>query len=160
MKQFKNFATSLTALSFLVIAISGVMLFFHLSESYVKELHEILGLAFVVAVLLHVYVNWTLMKRYFTNKIFLSLSVLMIAISAIFVTQNADKGGVNPKMYIIKSVINKPMIDVFTLFDIKKDVGLEILKTKGYKIDTSKSIMKNAKANKVSPFEIVLQIAK
>lgn len=160
MRQIKNYATSLTTLIFLVVGTSGVMLFFHLGESYVKELHEILGLAFVVAAFLHVYTNWTLMKKYFTNKIFLGLSVLVVAISAIFVSQGASRGGVNPKTYILQITINQPMSKVFEFLNVKKDLSLQTLKDKGYKIDVSKSIMKNAKANKVSPFEIVSQIAK
>lgn len=155
LKTLKTYATSLTALIFLVIGVSGVMLFFHLGESYVKELHEILGLAFVAVVLLHVVANWTLMQKYFTKKVFLTLGVVVAVVSAGFVYQGTGKSGVNPKMYIIKTAINKPFSQVAEFLDVDKTTSINALKEKGYKINMAKTIAKNAKENKVSPFEIV-----
>ena len=88
----KDIATSLTSLVFLVVGITGVMMYFHLFTSSVKDLHEILGLLFVVAALFHVLVNFKQMKQYFSKKIFLSLAVVVTIISSGFII-NSSAGG-------------------------------------------------------------------
>ncbi len=65
----RDVATSASTVLFLVIGISGLMMFFHFFDNYVKELHEILGVGFVLAVLLHIIANFSSMKKYFSKKI-------------------------------------------------------------------------------------------
>lgn len=50
----QRYATVVTIVTSAVVALSGVMIFFHLGEKYVKEMHEWLGLVFVLAALAHV----------------------------------------------------------------------------------------------------------
>lgn len=151
MKKLKNYATPLTSLVFLVIAFSGVMLYFKIYESYVKELHEVLGLVFVAVAILHIIANWTLMKKYFTKRAFIFCAILVVCVSSIFVVEAQSKSSINPKMYIIKKVINMP-------FD--KSNALNIMKKKSIKIDTKKSIELIAKENKTSPFKILSYMLK
>jgi hypothetical protein len=54
----RNYATALAAGVFVVVGISGTMLFFHLAEGRVKEAHEWFGLLFVTAGVFHVVRNW------------------------------------------------------------------------------------------------------
>jgi len=69
----RDIATSATALLFTVIGTTGVLMYFHILDNYTKQMHEILGLAFVVAILLHIMVNFKNMKKYFSKKIFFVL---------------------------------------------------------------------------------------
>lgn len=108
MKNIKNYATSLTSLTFIVIGLSGIMLFLGIGKNYVKDLHEVLGLAFVVVALLHVVANWTLMKKYFSKKVFLLSSILVLAVSVAFISQSRGDNGVNPKRYVLSAVLDKP----------------------------------------------------
>ena len=62
----QSVVTPLTAAVFLVIGVSGLMIFFGIQEGLVKELHEWLGVGFVVVAVLHLAKNWrpfTLMLR-------------------------------------------------------------------------------------------------
>ena len=68
--QKRDIATSLTSLIFIVIGGTGVLMYFHLFDSYTKELHEIIGLFFVAVVFLHVFFNWNSMRTYFSKKVF------------------------------------------------------------------------------------------
>ncbi len=52
--KLRDIATSSTTVVFFIVGLSGVMLYFKIFDSQVKELHEILGLAFVAAAVLHV----------------------------------------------------------------------------------------------------------
>ena len=66
----KNIATSFTALAFLVVGISGVLMYFHIFKDYIEDLHEIIGLFFVVVVLFHVFYNFKKHESPFKNKSF------------------------------------------------------------------------------------------
>jgi len=53
----RDIATSLTTFLFIVIGTTGVLMYFHILDSYTKEMHEIMGLAFVAIVFLHVFLT-------------------------------------------------------------------------------------------------------
>lgn len=150
----KDIATSFTSLTFLVIAISGVMMFFHFNDMMVKELHEILGLVFVIATFLHLIVNWKSMKNYFSKKIFLSISLVVAVVSGIFVIQSVDKGD-NPKILTIQKILKAPVVDSFKILNGSYENAIVKLKNQNIKNLDSKNISDIAKANKTSPFRII-----
>ena len=53
-RKFLRAATPIVAAVFVVSAATGTLLFFHVGERLIKELHEWIGLAFVVAAALHI----------------------------------------------------------------------------------------------------------
>lgn len=152
--SIRDFATSFTTMMFLVIGISGVMMFFHFNDKYVKELHEILGLVFVGAAVLHIFSNWKAMKNYFSKKMFFSAVAVTILVSAGFVVNSLNKGD-NPKGVMIGKVLNAPTQISFELLDGNYKNALKKLEAKGIKIDQANSISSIAKANDTSPFRIV-----
>ena len=78
----RDIATSFTTTIFLVIGISGTMMFFHFYDSSVKELHEILGLVFVLVALFHIFYNFKSMKNYFSkNNFTLYFKITIISLS-------------------------------------------------------------------------------
>jgi hypothetical protein len=157
-KELKNFATSMTALLFLVIGGSGLMMFFHLFDSRVKELHEILGLAFVAVILLHVFYNWGSMKSYFTRKIFLVSALVVFVTASAFVA--GAGGGESPKGMIIKSVLSAPVEEVSRLFSVDPADARQRLADRGITIFRNQSVDEIAKANQVSPFEVITIISR
>jgi predicted ABC-type exoprotein transport system permease subunit len=149
----RDFATSFTTTLFLVIGISGVMMYFHFFDSKVKEMHEVLGLFFVGAILLHVFFNWASMKKYFTKKIFLIASAITLVTAGFFIA--TAPSGQNPKGTILTKVINAPLADSLKVLNIEYDHALMILENNNIKLDKKQSIMQLAKDNSVSPFKIV-----
>lgn len=53
MKLNRNYVTPFISLVFLVVGISGLLMFFHLFDGYTEVVHEILGLLFVICYLCH-----------------------------------------------------------------------------------------------------------
>lgn len=153
-KNTREIATSFTTLIFLVIAISGVMMFFHFNDMLVKSLHEILGLAFVVVAVLHVFVNWKSMKTYFSKKVFISASLITLAISSVFIYQSSNNGD-NPKVVMMQKVLNAPTAESFKLLNGDYENAIAKLKEKNIKVLENKTIRSIAKANETSPFRIV-----
>jgi len=153
----RTLATSLTATLFLVIGLSGVMMYFHFFNSYVKNLHEILGLAFVVAVIFHVFYNFKSMQKYFTKKIFLIICLLTVIVSTAFIIQSASKGE-NPKSILIQKVLKAPIKDSILLLTGNYENAIIKLEKNGIKISDGKSIEEVAKSSGINPFKIVNMI--
>lgn len=150
----KESATSLTALVFLVVGASGVLLYFHLYESRVKELHETLGLLFAAAALLHVYFNWKGMKRYFPRKLFAVYAAAVALTAVVFAASASD--GPNPKRLLIDKVLNAPLPVAYALLGTNPEQGRKLLETRGIYTKGTSSIAEIAKHNGVSPFAVVL----
>ncbi len=154
MSQGKDFATSFTTVSFMVVGLSGVMIFFHLFDNYVKDLHEILGLFFVAVVFLHVVFNWKSMKNYFSKKIFNIALVFALLVSIGFVFSSSSKGE-NPKGILIESVLKAPLNISTAVLNIQQNEAIAKLELAGIKIVENSTIDQIAKANQTSPFKIV-----
>jgi uncharacterized membrane protein YuzA (DUF378 family) len=152
--QKKEIATSFTAILFIIIALSGIMMFFHFFDAQVKELHEILGIGFVIAGLLHVIYNFSSMKRYFSKKIFIVAGLLGVLVSGVFV-YNGTQQGENPKMMLIQKTLNAPLETSFALFNVTQESALEKLEKNNLSLKNATTISEIAKANKTSPFTIV-----
>jgi hypothetical protein len=86
--------TPLVIGAFLLTAVTGVLMFFHLDSGLNKTAHEWLSLAMVAGVLLHARLNWPAFKRYFsqtTGRAITGVFTLMLALSFI-PAGGADRG--------------------------------------------------------------------
>jgi hypothetical protein len=80
----RHWATPLTIGSFLLLAVTGILMFFHLDTGLNKLVHEWLSWVLIAAVGLHVTSNLFAFKRYFTQRRALWLmggAVLVLALS-------------------------------------------------------------------------------
>lgn len=149
----REYATSLTAVTFLVIAISGVMMYFHLLDNYVKEMHEIIGLVFVGGVALHLSANWAAMKNYFPKSVFRIMAAVMLIVAIGFIA--TAKSGKSPKGQIIDAVLKAPIEQSFPILGNDLSISTQKLAQAGIQVSQAKTIDEIAKANHKSPFEIV-----
>lgn len=154
----RDIATSLTILVFLIVGTSGVMMYFHLFDTSIKQMHEVLGLVFVVAALLHVLVHIKSTKQYFTKKIFLGFALVFTGVVTAFVL-NAS-GGENPKKAVFDKLFNTPVEKSFALFGDDMQKLKEKLSDAGIKTEGFETIGQIAKNNKTSPFHIIAIISK
>ncbi|WP_428026775.1 DUF4405 domain-containing protein [Arcobacter sp.] len=148
----RTLATSLTTTIFLVIGISGIMMFFHFFSNEVKSLHEYLGLVFVGAVFLHVFYNFKAMKNYFTKRVFIGTLLFTVILSGGFILQSSTEKD-NPKGKIIQSVLKAPLENSFLILNITN--AKEKLEKENLIYVETANIEELAKLNKISPFEIV-----
>lgn len=150
----REIATSYTTLIFLVIAISGLMMFFHFNSMSVKQLHNILGLVFIIAAIAHVIMNWKSMKNYFSKKIFIVSLITTVIVSALFVSLSPSKTE-NPKVVLMTKVLEAPIEISFKILNGNYNNAIEKLKSKNILINSKESINSIAKQNNTSPFRIV-----
>ena len=156
--MFKSLATSLTTFAFIVMGTTGVLMYFHLFDNYTKELHEILGLAFVSIVFAHVFFNWKAMRNYFSKKIFYISAGIISAVSLGFILTAPT--GPNVKRILINSVLENPIEKTAILFVDSYDIAKKKLETAGLHVEASKSLKELAMINQTSPFVIIDTILK
>ena len=83
MKLIRKLSTPIVIGAFIVSAITGVLMFFHLSSGFNKLAHEWLGLVFVGAGLLHIWKNMNAFKVTLKQPIVKILAISGVAIMAL-----------------------------------------------------------------------------
>lgn len=94
LNPYRPWITPLVIGAFLLSAVTGVLMFFHLDSGLNKAAHEWLSWAMVVGVLLHVLLNLPAFKRHFnqrTGRIVVGLFALVLALS--FIPAGGKGGG-------------------------------------------------------------------
>lgn len=102
-KVSREWATPLTIGAFLLMGVTGLLMFFHWDNSLQKTLHEWLGWLMVAAAVVHALANWLGFKRYFKPGPALwlvVLSALVLAGSFIPWSGGAKKGPSTPALAI------------------------------------------------------------
>ncbi|MBP9906426.1 MAG: DUF4405 domain-containing protein [Rhodoferax sp.] len=114
--------TPLVIGTFVLMAVTGSLMFFHLDSGLNKAAHEWLGWAMVIAVVLHALMNLNAFKRYFsasTGRWVLGASALVLAAS--FVPLGAS-GGKPPFVLPIQALANAPLSTVAQVAGLPTDV--------------------------------------
>ena len=92
----RQWVTPLMAGSFILMAVTGILIFFHLDSGLNKTAHEWLGWAMVIAAGLHIATNWFGFKNMFNNatgKVVIGLFVAVLALSFLDLGGAGGKGG-------------------------------------------------------------------
>ena len=63
LRKLLRLGTPMVAAAFVITALTGVLLFFHLGERLFKQLHEWIGLAMIVGAIVHIASNWRAMVK-------------------------------------------------------------------------------------------------
>src|SRR3990167_4662407 len=85
--------TPLVIGTFVLMAVTGSLMFFHLDTGLNKTAHEWLGWAMVAAVLLHLLLNMNAFKRYFTQTTGRWVMLASAAVLALSFVPLGDGGG-------------------------------------------------------------------
>ncbi len=154
--RVRHFATPLVIGSYLVTGISGVMLFFHLAESTIKEAHEWIGILFVLGAVIHMATHWTPTKQYFGKN---GPRIIMLATligASVFVSEGLTKTGGNPIRSVLNSVETAPLT---MLAQLQQRPVTELVKQLGeaglHDIDASTNIKTIAISHSASPKRVM-----
>jgi hypothetical protein len=155
--KLREFGTSLASLLFVVVGLSGVLMFFHLFESYVKEMHEVLGVVFFFAVIAHIVANFKGLQTYFGRWIYKVFAVLVVAISLGFIFSEDGTPSIKKVTYL--KVVNEPIENTFLLYGNFDEVKTS-LEASGIKVDGAKTIKEIATLNKINTKEVLFTLVK
>lgn len=117
MKSLRAIATPLTIGAFIIMSVTGILMFFHLNSGFNKLLHEWAGWAMVAGVALHVVVNWLPFKRYFlsSNSARAIIALGVLALAGSFTPMPEQQRGGNPAVMAMRAVSSAPISSVAPL---------------------------------------------
>jgi len=134
MQISRNWATPMTIGAFVLMAVTGILMFFHLDTGLNKEAHEWLGWAMVAGVIAHVIANWSAFARHLARPsalAFIGVFVLMLAAS--FFIKAEDEGG-NPARKASQAVLKAPLSQVAPLSGQSPQALVQALRTAGFTV--------------------------
>jgi hypothetical protein len=144
MQISRNWATPLTIGAFILMAVTGILMFFHLDTGLNKEAHEWLGWAMVAGVAAHVAANWSAFARHFSRPsgiAFVGLFVLMLTAS--FFIQSDEEGGGNPGRRAQEAVVKAPLSQIAPLAGQSPQALVEALRTAGFKVESAEQTLES-----------------
>ncbi|MGE5452232.1 MAG: DUF4405 domain-containing protein [Acidobacteriota bacterium] len=141
MQISRDWATPLTIGAFILMACTGILMFFHADMGLNKEAHEWLGWAMVTGVGAHAFANFSSFKRYFNKPAALAIiAVFVLILGASFFIQEEDKGkgqGGNPGRRATLAVLNAPISDIAPLAHQTPQALLANLQKAGFAIQST-----------------------
>ena len=109
----REWATPVTAGVFVVMAVTGVLMFFHLDVGLNKLAHEWLGWGMVAAVAAHGVANWPALRRYLvaSRKAQALLGVAVAVLTASFFVGGGEPEA-SPPLLTLQAIAAAPLKDV------------------------------------------------
>jgi hypothetical protein len=151
----RKWSTPLIIGSGLVVALSGVLMFFGVHNP-IEMAHEWVGLLFAVAIGLHVLNHWGGFKKYFFQPVALSLVGSVALVSSAFIFLSMTGAGGSPMMNIVRSIESSPVEEVAPLLNESPQSVLLRMQAAGLSVDNSNStIVEIAKANDREPHALM-----
>ncbi|MEX5727540.1 hypothetical protein Ga0609869_000893 [Rhodovulum iodosum] len=133
MPLVRKFATPLTIGAFLLMSVTGLLMFFHASTMTNKVVHEWVGLIFVAAALLHVFVNLrpftAHMKRARGQA---AVAVFALALGLSFLPLAGGTGGGRPDFALLHAIEEAPLGAVAAVLDESPETLTARLRQAGY----------------------------
>ena len=101
--KMKSWATPLAAGTFIILAVTGILMFFKINVGYIKPVHEWLSWVMVIGIVFHTIPNWKSFTSYFSKKPSFTIigAGLIITVLSVFMP-SANNG--NPGMKMIKAL--------------------------------------------------------
>lgn len=159
--NLRKWATPLTIGSFVVVGITGVLMFFHLDFGLIKPAHEWLSWLLVLGGIAHVIINWKAVLNYMTKPAGKLIIIAMLSIGALSFLPigGAEGGGKGQSMKVVSALEKSQLTLVAQVAKTTPDALVEKLKAKGLEVkDSSQTIQEIASANQKKTLEILVLV--
>lgn len=153
MKLNRKYITPLITLTFVITGISGIMMFFHIMDGYTEVLHEFMGLFLVILSILHIIVNWEMLKKHFKKKIFWVTILVSPIISALFVVQQQASPKVDT--IIMERIVKSPIPHLFNALQVDSLETVKRLEDYGVSLEGAKILEDLWINNDVRPEKVI-----
>ena len=137
MNFLRKLVTPLTIGAFVLMATTGVLMFFHKDTGVNKLAHQWLSWLFLTAVVLHVAVNWLAFKRYFLSPKGLAVIGVMLAVlGASFYPWQGIKPE-PPARAVMKALGKTPLSELAPIAHATPDELVAKLRARGYAVTSA-----------------------
>ena len=158
MKLNRKYITPLIALVFIVVALTGILMFFHVFDGYTEVVHEFLGISFVGCAIFHVIANWPSLKTHFGKNVFIPAAIIVSALSITIVT--LERINVPIDIVLIEKMAAAPIADSFKVLKVDYADASLALEKNGIVIGNAKTLKDIWVNNNVSPEDVIDTIMK
>jgi hypothetical protein len=148
----RQYATPATAALFAVIAITGVLMFFHIQKPVVRAAHEWLGLVFVVIAAFHVVRNWGGFANIMKKSRSQAIVAVVAIVTGVFVVANVGGGSGqgNPMERLVQTLGKAPISALAPALGLPADAMIARLRAAGITVsDANQSLADVASAQNV-----------
>ena len=153
--KLRPWATPLTIGTFLLMAVTGLLMYFHVQIGLVKTAHEWLSIFMVGAVGLHLVVNWRVFERYFSQKVavgIIGLFAILTVTALVIPQQGGPRGGADRQA--VNLLLNLPLTKLAEISNKSADSIRTNLTQQGFTItDPNSTLRQIAEASKRNPME-------
>ena len=154
----RKWATPITIGSFVIVAVTGVLMFFHLEIGLVKLAHEWLSWLFVVGSVAHIAVNWRAFTKYFSKPVSMAIIAVTLAVGAMaFLPIGGGKGGNKAKMMKAVGALEQSSLNLIAQIEkTTPETLIGKLQANGIQVnDAAQSIEEIARSNQKKPMDIL-----
>lgn len=137
---YRDWATPLTFGSFLLIAVTGTLMFFHLDSGLNKLAHEWTGWAMLAAVALHVTLHFKSFKRHFARPAARAVIGIFIVLLAASFYSPPGRPNQPPHALAVQAVLDAPLRQVAALAGKDMQLLLAQLQAAGIAADVDRSL--------------------
>ncbi len=152
----RSVITPFTIALFLIISITGVLMFFHIQSGPIRGLHEWLSIVFVVFGVLHVVVNWHVFLTYLKKPAMIIFFILIAILPLFLIGHGNERIGGNSIMGIMSNLEESSLTHIAPLFGMDESKAIATLQEHGIKIVSGQQTLHGiAEENTIRSFEIL-----
>ncbi|MEN6576905.1 MAG: DUF4405 domain-containing protein [Phycisphaerales bacterium] len=149
--------TPVTTASFVIVALTGVLMLVDVKSATIKELHEMVSILFVVAAGVHLALNWNCFASYLRKPLTIVLGVVVVVLVVLMFagSEGGSRGGRSP-MEIFARIEAASLAQVAPVLGIPVEESVTLLKAKGLQVSSeNESIADIAKKNDQRAMDII-----
>lgn len=125
MKKKQNYSIPM-AILYIGLAVTGIVMFFHVETPGMQILHEIFGLIFVAYAGMHIFLNWRVLRSYFPHTTVRILAAVFLVLG-IGVYVSGAMSGRNPLQTAAFEIPNAPIYVVADLLRLEHHQAVQVL---------------------------------
>ena len=129
--RIRHWSTPATIGAGIFVAVTGLLMFF-VAERPVKFAHELVGIVFSLAVVLHVLSHWRSFRRYFSERLALRVLALVWTVAGGLVAASAVRNIADPEDLIVEKMDDVPIELLAPVVGMETGELLERLADDGY----------------------------
>ena len=155
--NIRGFATPLIIGAGIFVALTGLIMFFITTDPF-RFAHELVGLCFAVAIILHILSNWRPFKRYFAQRAVIIIALAwFIGISLVAIS--AFRGEEDAEEVVVQRIEQTAIQQLAPVVGMEVNELVERLKVDGYVVeDTEMSVEQVAEKYNADTEAILLSV--
>jgi hypothetical protein len=154
--RMRSWAGPLTIGSFFVVAMTGILMFFHMKSGLMTHVHELTSWLFVIGAIAHIIVNWRYFLAYFRKPVGVAIIVIFVVIGVFSIVPQGGSAGHPPIMKIYDSLEQSSLNVVAQVAKRDLQTIVDELKSRGIQVSgTEQTIVQIAVANKKRSMDII-----